>query len=405
MTILPALIDAIDQADIPVAVYRTAVRLARLTDSTGRAVMTWEEYQALTGCSHADAARRHLRALRRAGLVSWRGGVTVVVVWLVNRHVVSENRQLVSESRPYVRVDNNSNGYYDEIKRPVVSARKKWLCPRPTVRVEKQAASVWKKTAAVGKQTLAARYLIQVRARADCLIDQSTKPVEEINNQTIKQSEAPARDDRAEAESLMVEVGIAPSTAKKLSVQGYALVERAVASWYTQRREAGGKLENHPGIVVYWLSNPDRAGIPATLPDSWSRASVGKKQPVNGNSYHVDIPDIPGIPGVVHLQPTGNAPPLPPPMPHDDPWSIALAELLPTLPGKTRQWLQDSQLTVNGELAGVPFYRVTVMTDPANIEWLKQQAEPAIRKKVSSILRKRVELEIVAAEPVAQGVA
>lgn len=399
MTILPALVDAIDQADIPVAVYRTAVRLARLTDSTGRAVMTWEEYQALTGCSHVDAARRHLRALRSAGLVSWRGGVTVVVVWLVNRHVLSENRQVVSGNRQYLRVDNNSNGYYDEIKRPVVSekrlvvsARKKWLCQRPTVRVGKQAGSVWKKTCSVGKQTLPARYLIQVRARSDCLIDQSTKPVEVINKQTIKQPETPARDDRAEAESLMVEVGIAPSTAKKLSVQGYALVERAVATWYTQRREAGGKLENHPGIVVYWLSNPDKAGIPATLPDSWSRADIGKKLPANG-AYSVDVP------GVVQLQPTGNAPPvLPPPMAHDDPWAIALAELLPTLPGKSGQWLQGSRLIANGELAGEPLYTISLLTDAANIGWLKQQAEPAIRKKLSSILGKRILVDFAVAQ-------
>lgn len=66
MTLLSDLINAIEAADLPAAVYRTAVRLARLADETKRVVLGWEEFQPLTGCTHVDAARRHLRALGNA---------------------------------------------------------------------------------------------------------------------------------------------------------------------------------------------------------------------------------------------------------------------------------------------------------------------------------------------------
>lgn len=110
------------------------------------------------------------------------------------------------------------------------------------------------------------------------------------------------------------------------------------------------------------------------------------------NGYHVE--------GVYKLEPAERSTPppeLPAPMAHDDPWAQALAELMPTLPGKSGSWLEGSQLVEDGELAGVPLYRVMVLTEPGNIGWLTQQAEPAVRKKLSSILRKRIMVNFVAA--------
>lgn len=112
-------------------------------------------------------------------------------------------------------------------------------------------------------------------------------------------------------------------------------------------------------------------------------------------SYSLDVP------GIVPLPVNGNgnghsAPPLPRPMPTDDPWSIAVAELTPVLAATSAaRWLQGSRLEPNGELAGVPFYRVVLTADGADAGWMMQQAEPAIRKKVASLLGKRIQLEIV----------
>lgn len=122
----------------------------------------------------------------------------------------------------------------------------------------------------------------------------------------------------------------------------------------------------------------------------------------NSNGYRVDLPaqEVDFMPGIHPMTPPANPqppPPLPPPMAHDDPWAVALAELSPTLPGVAASWLKDSRLEASGELAGVPLYRVLVLTDAANIGWLTQQTEPAIRKKLSSLFGKRILVEIMTA--------
>ena len=96
---LSTLIDAIDAAGLPAAVYRTAVRLARMVDETGRVVLPWVDFQALTGCTHSDAARRHLRAMGDANLITWRGGTTVLLEWQVGKQGMSDIRLPVSENR------------------------------------------------------------------------------------------------------------------------------------------------------------------------------------------------------------------------------------------------------------------------------------------------------------------
>lgn len=114
---------------------------------------------------------------------------------------------------------------------------------------------------------------------------------------------------------------------------------------------------------------------------------------VSGPSYQVDIP------GVRVLEPVANGhespAPLPPPMEHNDPWAVALAELSGVLPGSAPYWLEGSRLVEAGELAGEPLYRVLLTNPRANAQWLMQQAEPAIRKKLAGILRKRILLEFV----------
>lgn len=113
------------------------------------------------------------------------------------------------------------------------------------------------------------------------------------------------------------------------------------------------------------------------------------------NGYHVEVDFMPGVHALTPAA-TAQPPPLPPPMPHDDPWAIVMAELLPTLSSQAAKWLQGSELLGPGELAGVPLYQVTA-SDAANLDWLKQQVEPAIRKKLSSLLGKRILVEFVAA--------
>lgn len=115
----------------------------------------------------------------------------------------------------------------------------------------------------------------------------------------------------------------------------------------------------------------------------------------NGNGrYSVDIPGVVAMPAA----PKAAAPPLPPPMQTSDPWQMALAEILPVLPPHAAAWLKESACRECGELVGFPLYRVYANTEPGNVGWLEDRAAPLIRKTLSSILRKRIEVDIVAAE-------
>lgn len=117
------------------------------------------------------------------------------------------------------------------------------------------------------------------------------------------------------------------------------------------------------------------------------------------NGYHVDLP------GVFALEPSAQSSPPPPPLPvmaHDDPWAVCLSELQGSLPGVALGYLEGSRIEEAGDVEGVPLYRVVCEERAASgLSWLTAQAGPAIRRKLGSVLRKSVVVEIVAAEPVA----
>ena len=114
----------------------------------------------------------------------------------------------------------------------------------------------------------------------------------------------------------------------------------------------------------------------------------------NGHSYHVDIPGAAGMATTPKA-----APKLPPPMAHDDVWTIALAELRATLPGVAASYLANSQMVAAGAVNGIPLYRIVLEERAAvGIGWLVAQAGPAIRRKLSVLMGKSVLVEIVSAE-------
>jgi hypothetical protein len=85
-------------------------------------------------------------------------------------------------------------------------------------------------------------------------------------------------------------------------------------------------------------------------------------------------------------------------MAHGDPWAVCLSELK-SLPGVALDYLAGSRLEEAGTVDGVPLYRVVCdERAAAGLAWLTAQAGPAIRRKLSSVLRQPVLVEIVRAE-------
>jgi len=417
---LVAMLEAIEDADLPIAVYRTAVRLARLADATGTVSLSWEAYQALTGCGHVDAARRHLRQMHAAGLIEWSGGKTVVVRWTAqllpeNAQLLrgdaqqmsedaqllrgdaqqmsedaqllrgdnsdgDENAQQVSENRQLLRVDNNDGGENAQLLRG--NAQQMSEDAQLLRGEEPERAATARKQAATARSP---HTRTRERALVDCLID---LPDPEIDtNQSNNQARVREEDcDRAEA--LLVEVGIAPDKAKALAEHGFDFVRRAVAHWFTQRKEVGGRYDNHPGIVIYWLANPGKAGLPSQLPAEWFYSELGRK-------YAAPEDPIPALDGGSEFGagvPVAKASDL---AEEAGDWAMLVRELALSLPGNetVKAWLAQSRLVAAGEVEGVPLYRVE-LPDPAGVGWVRDRLGPRLRRDVSALVGEKVLVEV-----------
>lgn len=123
----------------------------------------------------------------------------------------------------------------------------------------------------------------------------------------------------------------------------------------------------------------------------------------NGNgAYHVDIPGVHVLATVE--QPSSPSPP-PAPMPHDDPWSVCLAELRRELPGGFVPWLEGSRIEDAGMInrddgEPVALYRVVIEASRAatGLNYFERQCAGSIRRTLGSVLRYPVLIEIVAEE-------
>jgi hypothetical protein len=179
--------------------------------------------------------------------------------------------------------------------------------------------------------------------------------------------------------------GILTSEAKRIYGKGYTIDD--LRAWFRDKWQKDWRWTKDKQH-----ERPAPSDVRSMIP------SIRDEEPVEpSNGYHAN--DVEFMPGVYPLAPATVAqapPPLPPPMPTDDPWAIVMAELAPMLSSASAAWLKGSRLQDSGELAGVPFYQVFVYTDAGNIQWLKQQLEKQIRKKIGSILGKRVEVGFVA---------
>jgi hypothetical protein len=75
-------LDRIEAADLAPAVFRTAVRLARLTADGAHVLLNYEEIAAICGTTSDNTVRGHLGALHRAGLFDYKRNSAVTVWWL-----------------------------------------------------------------------------------------------------------------------------------------------------------------------------------------------------------------------------------------------------------------------------------------------------------------------------------
>lgn len=203
---------------------------------------------------------------------------------------------------------------------------------------------------------------------------------------------------------------------KRLSEHGQLTNCYTLIDPVTLQSQPGGTAESQPGVTpqsqgfvtlesqpAVTLEYPD----PVTLQspkDSPIEDTPRGKNGIISSSSSGEVDFMPAIHPIQHLP---YPPPKPPPLPRptDDPWAVTVAELSRTLAGGFVPMLQESRLELAGEIDGedgkpVRLYRLIVpAARAAQVPHFTRQAGAEIQKKLSSILSRRVYVEIAVAEP------
>jgi hypothetical protein len=127
----------------------------------------------------------------------------------------------------------------------------------------------------------------------------------------------------------------------------------------------------------------------------FKKCALNYVPPPVGNGY-----SLRPVTGIVDMPPAPKpAPSLPPPLATSDPWATILSELRHELmtDAPAHKWLKGSALVQATDVAGIPLYQVQV-TDPSGVSWLSNRLAATIRKKLSTLLRQRVLVEITCTE-------
>ena len=76
------IVDALDRAELPAAIYRTARRLLDLTQPGDLYVrVSYEQMEMICGTTSQETVRGHLSALARTGIITYRRNAAVHVMW------------------------------------------------------------------------------------------------------------------------------------------------------------------------------------------------------------------------------------------------------------------------------------------------------------------------------------
>lgn len=77
-----AIVDALERAELPAAIYRTARRLLDLTEPGQEYVrVTYEQMEAICATTSQETVRGHLATLARTGIITYRRNAAVHVMW------------------------------------------------------------------------------------------------------------------------------------------------------------------------------------------------------------------------------------------------------------------------------------------------------------------------------------
>lgn len=113
-------------------------------------------------------------------------------------------------------------------------------------------------------------------ARAGELVSElvSSDPNDQQTELTNSLTASIDKTEEARSLALLLHIRIKPVDAKRLAAgHRFETIREAVGYWWLNRESEGGKFQNTPGVVVYWLDHWERSSVPA-LTEAFQRTDL-----------------------------------------------------------------------------------------------------------------------------------
>ena len=245
----------IDNADIPTTVYRTAIRLLTKADELfGHVRLTKAEMMALCGTKKEGTMRAHL----------WRLAAVGIIHYSTNRDVYVNFHAYADEDQPRAE-DNNTRAQNNSTR-----AERAGACSDNANEDSDRALSTNIRALSTNIRALSARSDPATYARdVVVVVDPITHSMPLTEATTTTTPYQAAEPERAQSFGLLTHVGVKPpAVARQLAgAHPFAQIRDCISHWWLNRKCVGGKFEDMPVIVVYWLQHWDQAMIPSMTPE------------------------------------------------------------------------------------------------------------------------------------------
>ena len=373
----------IDTADLSAAQYRAARRLLDVAGQTGHVKLTKSHANERCATTTDGATRRLLGGLQAAGIIHY-------------------------SVNGFVYVDFTAWSPMDKLTHPRTFAEQEWLeetdvnltgdkkSDHGRALLDHENAKSDHPRALLDREGVAT--YTPAHAGGVCLfVDPDPIPSTEIN-QTNKQTPDP--ESQALSFALLTHVRVKAAVAKELAaLHPLTRVREAVSHWWFNRKSVGGTFEETPGIVVYWLTNWQAAGVPALSPHFYRidlyRNHRTQVEIADDNQIEADAQAALARPAVMPSQPVviPSHQPTPTTPPATDPnaaiWSQLLAELKLTMqPTVYNQWVAGATVaSVEGNA-----WRIVAPNAQA-LDYLNAQLSNKVRRILSVLLKQSVTVQ------------
>jgi hypothetical protein len=380
-------VEQINQSNLPPASKANALALLAMAHhDNGHLAIDWQDLAAAFGHISRSRSRRHLGLMQEANLIHYSSNGDGVVyinfkAWLrISARGRAENDHSEVEKRAPTRDPESTT---DDAAR--VGARK-----TTTPRAENDHP-----TRENGSLP------IRAPARSDCLIDRSSDQPDEINQSITPATTGPQRTPRLPWEAPLSyrfltdpRVAMRRRDAERLSTaHPFHHIRDAVAHWLSNRKAAGGRFEDYPGIVVYWLDNSDETVIPV-MSEEFQRSDLYRDYRTPQEIAEEQEQGQKAAPEPITPRPPAAPAPAPEPGTPEHVWWQVRGEIELEQGGAFARWLDATRVLAHDQAANA----FTVTCRPHAHDWLNHRLARQIARKLTIITGRPAAIKFVAVQ-------